>query len=274
MSELPEWLHALLQKDVHDRIRDDPRSTTSGKFLGYTSDYVFNTAIGGGQATFDAAIGNLTGDDRVLLYARFNMRRHLDELIFAFRKLFATSKTTNRPTILDFGCGPFTAGLSFAAAMGPTMAFRYFGEDCSKCMCKLAQHFAACADEAGMLEKTSTWWFGSSLHNADFGQVNGDLTLIVMSYLIASPTFNAATFVGSLVTTLERVGPGPAAFLFTNSGHDFLNKQFPALHEELVHAGFVCKVDATETFEGTKNPKPLHYALYYHPAQLTVKLSS
>lgn len=103
------WLADLLAREIEDRINEDVR-TTATTFLGIPKDRIFRDVIGGGQADFNADVAHLTGDDRALLYARYNQRRHLDELIHAFKGLLGEEETVARPTIIDVGCGPFYSG--------------------------------------------------------------------------------------------------------------------------------------------------------------------
>lgn len=76
-----KWLRELRKTEVTDRVANDPRSQPD-TLLGVP----FNDAqefIEGGQADFDAPIGPLSPDDRVLLYAYSNQLGHLEELIFS-----------------------------------------------------------------------------------------------------------------------------------------------------------------------------------------------
>ena len=113
----PKWLQDLVDVHVDQKIRNDTR-TTPTTFLGWPRDRVFGEVIEGGQADFDAATGALSGPDKALLYAKYNQPRHLDELRYAFGLLLGEHKNISRPTVIDIGCGPFTAGLAFAAALG------------------------------------------------------------------------------------------------------------------------------------------------------------
>ena len=126
--ELPQWLKILRREEVVDRVRNDPRSV-DGTLLGVTGDVAFAEVIGGGQAEFDEPWNDLSGDDRVLLYAYFNQLGHLEELIEAFRLLFADSSHPDNPIVVDLGCGPFTGGLALATAFGRESRLDYIGVD-------------------------------------------------------------------------------------------------------------------------------------------------
>jgi hypothetical protein len=137
MTGIAPWLMQLLNDEIDDRVRTDPR-TTNATFLGWPRERVFREVVGGGQADFDAPVGHLAGSDRALLYAKYNQRRHLDELQHAFDRLL-TNGRISFPTVLDLGCGPFTAGLSLAGVLGSNEPFRYFGIDRAVSMRELAK---------------------------------------------------------------------------------------------------------------------------------------
>ncbi len=267
----PQWLTDLLDEEVHTRIRDDARTIARPTtFLGWPKDTIFSDVLGGGQADFDAPVGGLSGQDRALLYARYNQRRHLDELGEAFAQLFGKADGAGVPTIIDLGCGPFTAGLALAAAVGPTRPFRYYGVDRATAMCEVGTRFAATAKRLGAFHDETTYAFTDELATLAFGQIRGDLTLVVASYLLASPSLVVDDLVPELVRAVERIGPGPAAILYTNSAKPGPNRNYPRFRELLVAAGFEVKSDAEELFAKTRKPTDLRYALFFRPAKTTV----
>ncbi|TAM33250.1 MAG: hypothetical protein EPN68_01835 [Rhodanobacter sp.] len=244
-----------------------------GTLLGWPRDTIFGQVISAGQADFDRPIGHLSSDDRALLYADFNQRRHLDELSHAFRQLVDNRPLSAGLKILDLGCGPFTAGLSFAEVVGDTVPFRYFGVDRSSAMSRLGQTLADGARASGGLHELTSIWFGDNLANADFGPVRGEPTIIVASYLLASPTLDSRALVGELEDALNRVGPGMAAVLYTNSAMAVATQKYPAFKAALMERGFQEKVDCMERFTDTdKEPKQLHYALFVRPATTTIQI--
>ena len=137
--ELPEWIDALRRAEVIDRVKDDPRSASDG-LLGVGRDGAL-AAIKGGQASFDEPWGVLSPADRVLLYAFFNQKGHLEELTEAFRMIFANT-TPEDPIVVDLGCGPATGGLALAGALD-TAVFDYIGVDSSKAMREFASTWRA-----------------------------------------------------------------------------------------------------------------------------------
>ncbi|MDR5766148.1 MULTISPECIES: class I SAM-dependent methyltransferase [unclassified Caballeronia] len=265
------WLTDLLAEEI-DRTIDDDARTTPGTFLGWPKNRIFRDVIGGGQADFDAAVGHLSGDDRALLYARYNQRRHLDELTHAFSLLLESEQAIARPTVIDIGCGPFTAGLAFASVFGEN-AFRYFGVDRAGSMLRLARRLEEAAEARSALHPRSSVWFGNDLAAADFGPVRGEWTIVVASYLLASPTLDVEELVADILVTLDRVGPGPVAVLYTNSALPFNRAKFPAFLDGLRTGGFDLFIEGTETFDDTdKRPTELHYALIYRQARTILNI--
>ena len=274
MTRRVPWLEQLLTSEVTNRIRNDERTLAKpGTLLGWPRDTIFSQVINGGQADFDRPIGHLSGDDRALLYADFNQRRHLDELSHAFRQLVDNRSLPAGLTILDLGCGPFTAGLSFAEVVGNVVPFRYFGVDRSSAMRRLGQTLASGARMSGGLHELTSIWFGDRLVNADFGRVRGEPTIVVVSYLLASPTLDIQILIDELEAALNRIGCGMAAVLYTNSAMALATQKYPAFKAALMERGFQEEVDCMERFTDTdKEPKQLHYALFVRPATTTIRI--
>lgn len=271
MLTTPAWLETVINEEIFTKIDTDPRTLAAPEtFLGWPKNKIFVDVIGFGQANFDTTVGHLSPSDRAILYARYNQPRHLDELTDAFLNLTSSSQHAGRPTILDLGCGPFTAGLAFAATFGPSREFRYFGIDIATSMCQLGARLAEAAQRHGGLNARTTYSFESDLKNIEFGPIRGDLTIVVASYLLASPTLDVKHLVEELSHTLARIGPGPAAVLFTNSAAPHLNTKYPEFRQALCDAGFIVEVDDTEFFTKTKNPKDLRYALFFRKPQTKI----
>ena len=265
MPAYPGWLDRVIDQVVNDPINDDCR-TTANTYLGWPRDTVFFEVIKGGQADFDAPQKELAGPDKALLYAKYNQSRHLDELRCAFDKLFKTSVLSNRPTVVDLGCGPFTAGLSLASVLGPEKMFRYYGVDRYESMLSLGNQMAEATKAQGALHPQTYLQFTDNLSNIDFGAVRGELTIFVASYLLASPTLDPEELVAEILAAHKRIGPGPCAVLYTNSSNPKAREKFPAFSDSLIAGGFQSFREKVERFELTRNPKDLHYALFFKSA--------
>jgi hypothetical protein len=271
MTPRPAWLEQALHNEIEEYIRTDGR-TTRDTFLGWPRGEIFRDVIDGGQADFDAPLKQLTGLDRAVLYAKYNQARHLDELGHAFERLFAVQLHAGKPIIIDIGCGPFTAGLALAAVLGPDVEFHYLGVDRSDAMRDLGTRLASAAFSNGGLHRSSICHFHKNLTEVDFGQVRDRLTIIVASYLFASPTLDAAELATTVLDTLKKIGPGPAAVLYTNSAAPGANVKYPAFQEALLSSGFQTVVDKIERFTGTKTPKDMRYSLLFRPAAMTIPI--
>ncbi|KFE46492.1 hypothetical protein [Pseudomonas congelans] len=265
MAAYPQWLEKVIDQEVNDPIRNDCR-TTDSTFLGWPRSTVFYEVIKGGQADFDAPQKKLTGADKALLYAKYNQGRHLDELRSAFDQLFKTSSLSNRPTVVDLGCGPFTAGLSLASVLGPEKMFRYYGVDLYESMRVLGNRMAEATKAQGVLHAQTRYQFTDDLSNIDFGAVRGELTIFVASYLLASPTLDPTELVVDILAAHKRIGPGPCAVLYTNSPSPKARDKFPAFSKNLIAGGFFSCGENVERFDLTRNPKDLHYALFFKRA--------
>jgi hypothetical protein len=107
-TELPDWLRSLREETVLKPVQSDPRSDTSRRILlGISQDIVYRDVIKGGQADFTKAWNDISPDERALLYAYLNQQGHLEELVYAFGKLFPGNKVPEDPIVIDIGCGPF-----------------------------------------------------------------------------------------------------------------------------------------------------------------------
>ena len=73
---LPQWLEDLRHAEVVRRVGDDSRSV-GDSLLGVSFEVARIEVVERGQANFDKPWGDLTPDDRVLLYAYCNQKGHL-----------------------------------------------------------------------------------------------------------------------------------------------------------------------------------------------------
>lgn len=275
--ELPQWLNILRREEVVDRVRNDPRSV-GGTYLGVTRDIVFDEVIGGGQAEFDEPWNDLSGDDRVLLYAYFNQLGHLEELTEAFRLLFANSSRPENPIVVDLGCGPFTGGLAIATAFGRASRLDYIGVDRSWAMCKLGERLASVADELDETPRIDRHW------SRDISSVRWGSTpswrpvLVIVSYLLASPTLDTAGLIGELEGLLMTLGRGAVTLLYTNSSRPGANRSYPGFRKALQDARFELIADdrgrvEIDRWSGTQDRK-LRYALFRRREQRTLQLGA
>lgn len=269
MITVSPWYERVRSTCIIDPLRNDPRTTCQNGiwWLGKPRDWIFTQAIGGGQANFDEPIENLSPRDRVMLYALFNQKGHVPELIHAFQKLIDYPQRMNNATILDIGCGPFTAGLALANVIGNEVAFRYVGVDTSEQMRTLGGELAEAAyKEAGLSPKAQVYFTGS-INAFNFGQFRSGWTVVVLSYLLASASLDIEQLVRQIVNACCCIGPGPVAVLYTNSAQADRQKAFPEFQSRMVDTGFQCEVVDTELLTNGKRGRNIHYALFTRASQ-------
>lgn len=268
--ELPCWINDLRSREVIDRVARDPRSG-GNTLLGVDAQEAFDDVLEGGQADFDTAHGNLTPEDRVLLYAYLLQKGHLEELTTAFRMCFSDN-APDQPVVVDLGCGPFTGGLALAATLGADAQFDYIGMDRSLTMQEFGERLASAASLDGIRRR----WC-QNLPSAPWSLAPGWRPVVVIaSYLLKSPTLNAVDLVADLRGLLDRIGFGPVTALYTNAIDAHANRGFPSFRDALNEAGF--QLHANDVGEiriarGTDTKeRRLRYALFHRPKQRRVRL--
>ena len=267
--ELGQWLQDLRQAEVVKRLQNDPRSGP-GSFLGL-SRYEALEAVGRGQAPFDEPWRDLSPADRALLYAFFNQKGHLEELTEAFRMIFA-NKVPDDPIVIDVGCGPCTGGLAFAGVLDPPV-FDYIGLDSSETMRDLGERLAASVPRLNSMRRR--WASGPAA--VDWDRAPGwRSVLVIVSYLLASPTLDPVRLVADLDELLARLGNGRVAVLYTNSPRPDANRNFPRFQEAMQNAGFDMPADGTgeiviERWKGNQL-RNLRYAVFHRPAKTKLLL--
>lgn len=263
MVTVSPWYEQVRRALIVDPLNRDQREThQNGMRLGKPSSWIFQHAIGGGQADFDQPIGDLSARHRVLLYALFNQKGHVPELIHAFERLVDRPQRMNGATMLDIGCGPFTAGLALGNVVGNEVPFHYFGVDTSTEMCRFGAELAEAARAAGGIHPQTHVAFCSSTDQINFGPPRLGWTLVVLSYLLASASLNIELIVRQIIDACAQIGRGPVAVLYTNSALPERRAAFPEFHDRLLAAGFRCEVVETELLTDGEKPRNIHYALF------------
>lgn len=275
MPQLPPWLKQLRDVEIMHRVRNDPRSGP-GLFLGVSSEDATRLAAGWGQANFDEPWGDLSADDRVLLYAYFMQLGHLEELVEAFGVLFGDTCPEERPIVVDLGCGPFTGGLAFADALGSRPLFDYIGVDRSTAMCDLGERLAVTAKHYNATLQISRHW-SSDISSISWSQPLGwRPVFVIVSYLLASPTLDVVELITDLEQLLLQLSLGTVTVLYTNSQRPEANKRFPEFHKALCDIGFKELADDTGTIEIERmqvtRTRELRYALFHRPIQNSLSL--
>ena len=269
--ELSTWLVELRRAEVVASVRGDPRSA-HGSFLGLSRNDAMD-AIGWGQAAFDESWQGMSPADRVLLYAYFNQLGHLEELTVAFRTIFGDREPPNNPIVADLGCGPFTGGLAFAGILGNTPRFDYIGVDTSATMREFGEHLAS---RTPHLNHVRRFW-ASDLSSLVWDQPpTWRPVLVIVSYLLASPTVDALRLAGQLDSLLARLGNGRVAVLYTNATGAHANRHYPAFSDALCADGFDIPANGFDEIiidrvAGPRSRK-FRYALFHRPPKTRLEL--
>lgn len=267
---IPDWLRRLRRTEIVDVICNSP-STRGDYFFGIHKDEVISQVIGGGQADFDTPYGHLNGSDRSLLYAYFNQLGHLEELIEAFGQLFKNGPPPDPLIVLDLGCGPFTGGLALAAVLGDRAPFSYIGLDRSSAMRELGERLGAAAEQVGALNCSERYWVEDFASIQWYRAPGWRPILVIVSYLLASPTLDVESLVADFMELCTRLSRGPITVLYTNSPSVGANRNFVAFRAALEKADFSVIADdlgsiTIERLAGLKERR-LRYALFHRHAQ-------
>lgn len=264
-----KWLRELRKTEVTDRVANDPRSQPD-TLLGVP----FNDAqefIEGGQADFDAPIGPLSPDDRVLLYAYSNQLGHLEELIAAFSQHFENSAPPN-PIVVDIGCGPFTGGLALAATLEKNTRFDYIGIDRAKSMQRFGERLAS----SDLMPASVARQWTSDIDHVKWAGRGWREVIVIVSYLFASPALDVQKMFSSLNKLLDRLGQGAVTLLYTNSAREQANLRYPAFRSKLKGLGFQVRAEGEGEIlierSGALKPRTFWYALFRRPRRGTLIL--
>jgi hypothetical protein len=271
---LAPWLVTLRKNEITQVVNGDAR-TVDEDLLGVHKRIVFNEVIGGGQADFDKPWKHLTPDERALLYAYQNQKNHIEELSQAFRMMFENSAPED-PIVVDLGCGPFTGGLALANALGSPSPFSYIGVDHSLTMRRLGEKLAAAAEGLGGISSKQRYWVGELKSLSWPAPPGWRPVLVIVSYLLASPTLNASALIQELELLLTRLGRGPVTVLYTNSPRPEANLSYPAFQDALTAAGFSMIADDVGRIDldrrDDRRRRDLKYALFQRQIQQTLSL--
>jgi hypothetical protein len=168
-----------------------------------------------------------TASQRALLYVRRNMGTHLDELVPLLTDVFSDvmgEVRANGLTLVDFGAGPFTAGLAAAAVFEDRLQpMRYFGIEIAPPMREVALKVIEAAkaeemlfanDDLGLFESASDMPAG--------GLKTTHLTVVIASYLFANRQFSPARDLTPLLKWLAENRPLSEVYIIS------LNTENPA----------------------------------------------
>ena len=269
-TELPPLIESLRKTIVVEPLRNDPRHTSKGP-LGLSRKAAIS-AIGWGQANFDEPFEELSSKDRVMLYAYWNQKRHLEELTAAFGQFFSGGHPEEPLIVIDLGCGPFTGGLALAGHLGRSERFDYIGVDRSRSMRLLGEQFAAAADKNEDLPDVAHFWFDSVSQIKWQQPSSWREVVIIVSFLLASDSLDVANLVNELHQLLPKLSRGGVTVIYTNSEKAGPNSNFPAFKKALSDIKFRMVVDEIGEVETVSRPLRLRYALFRRHKLSTLEL--
>ncbi|USX25373.1 hypothetical protein NHH73_22650 [Oxalobacteraceae bacterium OTU3CINTB1] len=265
MYQRKDWLEKFRRDEIVTPLREDPR-TKNNEIFGHSPDWNFRIGIGGGQADFDEEVDNLKPRDRAMLYAYFNQKAHVDELIHAFNQLVSGPADMAGITVLDIGCGPFTAGLALANIVGPQESFIYHGIDRCKSMRDVGSMFATKVREVNETHPETWISFHESLNDVQFAkQPPNKIIVVILSYLFASATIDVNALADEIIEACKKIGWGPVFVFYTNTTREAAGANFPAFRDKMISEGFTIEADCVENFIDTDKPRKIHYALFVRP---------
>jgi SAM-dependent methyltransferase len=171
-----EWSLAMertFNQCVVEKVRTDTRTDWDENIsLGVPFDVIRSAVIETGLADFSNGYfhqqyGNLTPEEKVLLYCFCNMKAHFFAAYKNFR-LYRTSLSNligsaARPLCIDIGCGPGTAMLALHEAL-PSLKADWVGVDSAQPMLRKAREIWKVAVGCGLVHQACTARFHTSLH--------------------------------------------------------------------------------------------------------------
>ena len=272
---LPDWLEKLRRAEIVDRVRRHRRSA-GGTTLGVDAEEATRDVAGWGQADFDEPWRDLSPDDRVLIYAYYFQRQHIEELIEAFGQLSGGSDPPENPIVVDVGCGPFTGGLAIASRFPRNARMDYIGVDRAGAMRRFGEHLASVAENDADLPRICRHW-AADVDSVSWNRAPGwRPVIVIVSYLLASRTLDVAALVPALDRLLITLGRGSVTVLYTNSVRDETNERFPTFRALLCERGFDLRRDDKGAIPVKRGQdaktRRLRYALFHRVAQRTLAL--
>lgn len=195
-----EWsaqMDRIFGEHIDNVVCADPRTDWAENVsLGYPFEVIRRQVLAKGLADFrngheHAVYGDLSPDEKVLLYCFTNFKKHFFTAMATFqahlaclRKLFASGEKT---FVFDIGCGPGTACLALAEVLRGRK-FSYVGIELAPAMRKMAGILWRAALKEGMIGDGSKAGFPkSSWAQLPIQRMPRDSSvLLVFSYFFAS----------------------------------------------------------------------------------------
>lgn len=141
-------------------------------------------------------------------------------------------------------------------------------------MCTLGAELAESAKEVGGLNQQTSVEFRSSADAIDFGPIRSGWTIVILSYLLASPTIDVEELVREIVDACNRIGPGPVTLLYTNTTKPGAGASFPGFRDRMLAEGFTLHVEDREALIIDGKQRNIHYALFHRLVPSPIPLTA
>ncbi|HEX4055345.1 MAG TPA: class I SAM-dependent methyltransferase [Tepidisphaeraceae bacterium] len=242
-----EPMEELFRKHVLRRVCDDPRTDWddgNNVSLGYPFTVIRDEVIQKGRADFgephrNSKYGDLTPEDKVLLYCFANMRLHFFEALQAFghykSKLQELFSSDQRTVIADLGCGPGTAGLALSDCLKQPK-LRYIGLDIAKAMRRKARNMLEAAIEEQLLadgSKIRTVASWGKLANVPSRFKKTKDVLFNATYLFSSDSLSVDDVCNAVMAFKNSSRVRRLLFVYSNTRADAANAKFVTFKTQL-----------------------------------------
>lgn len=212
--------------------------------LGYPFNLIRDTVINKGRADFREGhehpkYGDLTADEKVLLYCFVNMKLHFFEALSAFRaykaRLNELLESPHPALMVDLGCGPGTACLALADCFqAPEVC--YIGLDISKAMLRKAASMIQAAIAIGLLGKkskvlTTTSW--ATLNKAPTVTNTRKNVLFNATYLFASDSLEIDDVCAAVMAFKNSASVDNLLFAYSNTHAEVSGAKFQLFKKRL-----------------------------------------
>ena len=250
MPSLPPLQCSKAMEDLHfehiirEVWKDSRTDWDENVSLGYPFDVIRDEVINKGRADFRVGhehdeYGELTADDKVLLYCFVNMKLHFFEALATFRTYKASLKSLFDSTIptrmVDLGCGPGTAGLALAECLKQPNV-RYIGLDIAKAMLRKATLMLEAAKDRSLLDKksalimTSSW---SNLRKFPAAYTAPTNAFFNATYLFASDSLDVDDVCKAVMAYKASPHVKRLLFIYANTATDISGHKFQAFKMRL-----------------------------------------
>lgn len=231
---------------THPRVFHDQNS-----LWGYSKIHVLHVVLDRGKCDFSIEYGDITAEDKVLLYCFYNMKKHFFTSYAVFQTVVESLThffeiNEYKPVFIDLGCGPMTSGIAIADLIntktGQPIDFSYIGVDIAPAMLAKCKEFK----ELPIFSKNCNFNFVLNWNDIDqslLSELAGKNNPIIFnaSYLFASKSIDAkelADYVNAVAEIYSNV-----YFLFQNPDRTDRNEKYDIFKTYVKHEMLISNVE-------------------------------